>query len=644
MLNTEALRILVLAVLFAPVAFAALVGLAGRSGYRSARRIASLGALVHLGLTAALAVPAVYVLIDRSETEEAYGHRAANSFQPIFVPGDPSGDMGSYETAWNLFPVSSAPADLPPPAIQFFLGIDGLNIWLVLLTSILTYVAVLVSHGSIRERAAGYYAWLFLLQAAIIGAFLSFDIVLFYIFFELTLIPAFFLIGCWGTGGGRRDAARKFFLYTLLGSLFTLVGLFGIVLTNPTPVSQTKPDITQYTVVLDAKGQPHYPKAGPATFSIPKLMRNVAVWNHTHEIAVRGAELKRGSASKALEQARSGRDPLEIRLAEEAVAKAEREWQSANADREHYKSLQYWFFFALIAGFVVKVPLVPFHTWLPAAYTEAPPAVALLFSGVLAKLGTLGLVRIVLPLCPDMAVQQGLPVFGFLGALGIVYAAFCAYAQRDLKLFAAYSSVSHLGLLVLGTFTLTAEGLTGAALHMVNHGLTAGAMFALVGFLAERYRTTDMNQFGGLIGRFPIFAFWMVIICLASVGLPGLNNFIGEMLILSALFTPEATAPVGYGLGIAAASGIFLSAWYTMTMLRKVFFGPLRLPPAPTDVEPRDVHPHEWVAFGLPAVLCLALGIFPQPVIQSMKSDVNTIVRQTDDARDRANDAKSAAK
>ena len=640
MLNTEAIRILVLAVLFAPVLLAALVGIAGLSGYRAARRIASLGAILHLGLTAALAVPAVFVLIDRSNAQDA-GARTASQFQPIFVPGDPARDSGSYETGWSLFPVATAPEGLPPPAIQFFVGIDGLNIWLVALASLLTLVAVLVSQNAVCERAGGYYAWLFLLQAAITGAFLSFDIVLFYIFFELTLIPAFFLIGSWGTGGGRRDAARKFFLYTLLGSLFTLVGIFGIVLTNPTPVSANAPNKSQYVIGPDSKGLPLFPKTGPVTFSINKLMQNVAVWNRTHDGKLSVANAKQTVASAALVRARAGKDALATKLADEETTKAERELVTVKAERDEYKSLQFWLFFALIAGFAVKVPLVPFHTWLPATYSEAPPAVTLLFSGVLAKLGTLGLVRIVLPLCPDAAVDQGLPVFGFLGALGIVYAGFCAYAQRDLKLLAAYSSISHLGLLVLGVFALNAEGLTGAALHMVNHGLTAGAMFALIGFLSERYRTTDMGQFGGLIARFPQYAFLMFVVCLAGVGLPGLNNFVSEMLILSALFTPETRTAVGTGFGIAAASGIFLSAWYTMTMLKKVFFGPLQLPPTPTEAEPGDLRNHEWVAVGLTAILCLVLGVFPQPVIQSMKADVSVIVRQTDEARTRVDAEKS---
>jgi NADH-quinone oxidoreductase subunit M len=282
----------------------------------------------------------------------------------------------------------------------------------------------------------------------------------------------------------------------------------------------------------------------------------------------------------------------------------------------------------------VKVPLVPFHTWLPAAYAEAPPAVTLLLSALLAKLGTLGMLRIVIPLCPHMAVEYGLTVFGTLGAVGVVYAAFCAYAQKDVKMMAAYSSVSHLGLLVLGLFALNPEGLTGAVLHMVNHGLTAGGLFAVIAILYDRYRTTDMTHLGGLMARHPVLAFFTVVICLAGVGLPGLNNFVSEMMLIGAVVTPWNTAAMGYGLAAAAAAGIFLSAWYTFTMLRTVFFGPVRTPahdtgtPAPTDLTGR-----ETLALGLIAMLCLALGLYPQPVIDVVKGDVAVVAQTLTNAR-----------
>jgi NADH-quinone oxidoreductase subunit M len=604
----EFLPLVVLLVLAVPLGFAVLVAVSGRA----AGRLAPPLALLHMGLTALLVVCAANVLTDRAQdTASRIG------FQPLYVPGDGSADSPtrSGSTTWNLFTLAPESDDpLPTPAVQFFVGVDGLNLWLLALTSVMTYIAILVSRKSAADRPAAYFAWLFVLQAFITGAFLSFDIILFYLFFELTLVPTFFLIGGWGVGGGKRDAARKFFLYTLLGGLLTLTGIIGLVLTNPTPVSPTTGKMVGPTDVAFAFGRDGtFPQAGPVTFSIPHLMRTSETWVVAH----------REAAKVAADKAKAAPTP-------ESEAAAER----AAADHDRHMSLQAWLFFALIAGFVVKIPLVPFHTWLPAAYAEAPAAVTLLMSALLAKLGTLGLLRVVLPLCPDAAIVYGLPVFGFLGAVGIVYAALCAFAQRDIKMVAAYSSVSHLGLLVLGTFALNREGLSGSVLHMVNHGLTAGAMFALVAFLADRFKTTDATAFGGLTGKFPRYAFFMFVIALASVGLPGLNNFVSEMMLIAAVMTPGNTYLVGYGMAVTAAAGIFLSAWYLFTMLRKVFFGPLRLPPTP-DTEPTDMTAKEWTAFGLPAVLCLVLGLYPQPVLDSVDGDVTILLHRLDAARER---------
>ncbi len=602
----EYLPLIVLLVLAVPLAFAVLVAASGRASHRLAPLLAQL----HLGLTAALVVCGANVLIDRADTLRSEGRIG---FHPLFVPGDPNvaqeaGSPPYPTTTWNLFTLSPATAGLPAPAVQFFIGVDGLNLWLVALTSFLTYIAILVSRKSAADRPAAYYAWLFALQAFITGAFLSFDAILFYLFFELTLVPTFFLIGGWGVGGGKRDAARKFFLYTLLGGLLTLTGIIGLVLTNPTPVS---PSTGRVVGPNDRAGV--FPTAGPVTFSIPQLMRNAETWVVAHRERAKVAADKATAAPTA----------------ENTVAA-----ETRAADRDRHMHLQSWLFFALIAGFVVKIPLVPFHTWLPAAYAEAPPAVTLVMSALMAKLGTLGLLRVVLPLCPDASVEYGLPVFGFLGAVGIVYAALCAYAQRDIKMVAAYSSVSHLGLLVLGTFALNREGLTGAALHMVNHGLTAGALFALVAFLADRYKTTDTTAYGGLIGKFPRYAFCTFVIALASVGLPGLNNFVSEMLLIGATLTPGNTYLVGYGMAVTAAFGIFLSAWYLFTMLRKVFFGPVRVPPT-ADTEPRDTTIGESLAFGLPALLCLVLGLYPQPILDSIDGDVTLLMHRLDSARER---------
>jgi NADH-quinone oxidoreductase subunit M len=617
--STPVLRILLLVVLFAPVLFAAGVALC-RDRYRTARRLAGAFAVLHLAVTAYLVAPVAIHLTE-------YSRSASLSFRPMAVPGDTAASELRFQeegqdhaTNLNLFFVAKPVSWCPPPAVQFFVGLDGLNVWLVLLTSLMTYLAVAVSWGFAKERAGGYYAWLFLLQFAITGAFLSFDVILFYVFFELTLIPAFFLIGGWGVGGGKRDAARKFFLYTLLGSLFTLIGVIGVVYTNPTLNTRSQP-VKPGTL----------PEAGTVTFNVNKLIVNVLENTTERDLVVRHWAGKVNEAKARLGDAKNRPD------LENLLADAEKKQAAAEDDRRSHQNTQFWLFFALIAGFVVKVPLVPFHTWLPSAYSEAPPGVTLLLSAVMAKLGTLGLLRFVLPLCPDMCVKYGLPVFGVLGAVGIVYAAFCAFAQKDVKLMAAYSSVSHLGLLVLGLFALNVEGVGGAVLHMVNHGLTAGLLFAVVAFLYDRYGTTDMTRMGGLMGAHPGFAFFAVVIALAGVGLPGLNNFVSEMMLISALFTPWNTATVGYGLAVAAAAGIFLSAWYTFTMLRTVFFGPLKQPTAASVTPPKDVTGRKVLAFGLPALLCLALGVYPQPVLDSIRGDVNVVVQVLDLARLRAN-------
>lgn len=551
---------------------------------RAARRVALWLSLVHLGLTAAVAGGTVIALDERARQVAPGMDLGYQKFQPEFVPGDPGvggdRDASSYTTSWTLLSLADTPPDRPGPRVQLFLGADGLNIWLVVLSSLMMVPAVLVSWSGVTDRAGSYYAWLFVLQAGAVGAFLSFDVILFYAFFELTLVPAFFLIGHWGNGSGRRDAARKFFLYTLAGSLLTLIGVIGVVLTNPVTFSTPAGPVTTYT------------------FALPDLM-----------VSVQQNLLR----------------PYVDALAGNPEALAAKQ------------AVQFWLFLALMAGFAVKTPLVPFHTWLPAAYNEAPIGVTVLLSAILAKLGTFGIMRFVLTLTPDAAVVYGLPAVGTLAAFGIVYGALCAYGQRDVKLMVAYSSVSHLGFLVLGLFALNSEGLSGAVLHMVNHGVSTGALFAALAFLLDRYRTTNTAAYGGLTGRFPKFAFVTFVLCLASVGLPGLNNFCSEMLMLSGLFNVKAPGPTGYGLAAVAAAGIFLSAWYVFTMLRRVFFEPLREPPATGPEPAADLNRREVFVLGGLATLCLALGLFPQPLLDSVKPDVYVLTTIADFARFRVN-------
>ncbi|MCE9565230.1 MAG: NADH-quinone oxidoreductase subunit M [Planctomycetes bacterium] len=566
-------RTLLLLLVLVPFLSAFFVSLFGRSS----RRIALTLAFVHLGLTFFVVVLGTMHLNVRAEGTSSRTTDIVR-FHPTFIPGDTAGKSGEDgRTGWTLMRLTDAPtsANRSGPYVQFFIGMDGLNLWLVALSSIMLIPAILVSWESVKTRPGAFYAWMFFLQGAAIGAFLSFDVILFYVFFELTLIPAFFLIGRWGEGSARRDAARKFFLYTLAGSLLTLIGVLGVVVTNPDPTT------------------------GQITFSLPDLMANVQHWlKVAHDEALAGKPEKLASLH----------------------------------------TTQMWLFIAMMAGFMVKVPIWPFHTWQPAAYGEAPIGVTILLAALLAKLGTFGILRFVLTLLPDAAIMYGLPVVGSFAAFGIVYAALCAYAQRDMKLMIAYSSVSHLGFLVLAIFAFNAEGLSGSVLHMVNHGLSTGAVFALLAFLLDRYRTTQMSQYGGMMGRFPNFAVLAFILCLASIGLPGLNNFVSEMLMLAGLFHADVPHGHHYTLAFIAAFSIFLSSWYIMTMLQKVFFSPLKepLPADPeTTVPASDVSRREVFAFGSLAGLCLLLGLYPQPILDSLKTDVKALTQIGNGARAR---------
>ncbi|AWM39002.1 NADH-quinone oxidoreductase subunit M [Gemmata obscuriglobus] len=565
--------VLVLLLVLLPLVSAVVVPAFGRV----ARRVALLLALLHLGVTGAVVIYAGAWLTQRNTDPRLNGDIGSLHFSPEFVPGDSAGSSGNGtdgRTTWTVLSLSGKPTarGTTGPNVQFYLGVDGLNLWLVALASVMLVPVILVSWESVQHRPGAFYGWLFVLQAGVIGAFLSFDVVLFYVFFELTLIPSFFLIGNWGATSARRDAARKFFLYTLAGSLLTLVGVIGVVLTNPS-------------------------EDGTITFSIPKLMANVQEGMHAAHLKALAGD---GSALAAKHQT------------------------------------QFWLFLALMAGFMVKVPIWPFHTWLPSAYGEAPTGVTMLLSALMAKLGTFGILRLVLPLVPDAAIQYGLPVIGGFAAFGIVYAALCAYASKDMKLVIAYSSVSHLGFLVLGLFAFNREGLAGSALHMVNHGLSTGALFASLGFLMDRYRTTDIAKFGGLMGRYPNFAILFFALALASVGLPGLNNFVSEMMMLAGLFDARSPGLKSLALAVVAATGIFLSAWYVFTMLRAVFFNPLKEPERAAPEAPAgDVSRREFFAFGSLAALCLVLGLLPQPLLDAMKQDVRKLSIVGDAARAR---------
>jgi NADH-quinone oxidoreductase subunit M len=544
------LRILLVLLLLVPFAGAIAVALCG-TGRAALVRQLSLTVTV-LDLLLALIVAAGF-LTARGEQPLP---RHSTTFRPEVVPGAASDKPN--ETTWNLIEFAPALGErqgsriiLRP--IQFYLGLDGLNVWLIVLSSLLMVTAVLISWTSINERVHEYYAWLLMLGGAMLGVFLSFDVILFYVFFELTLVPLFFLIGIWG-GPERRYAARKFFIYTITGSLITLLGILAVIST----CYQTE----------DAQGQ-HV-----LTFSIPELVSNL------------NAHLSRLT-------------PLNYGS-----------WY-------HFQVLV---FLALAAGFSVKVPLFPFHTWLPLAHTEAPTAGSVLLAGVLLKLGTYGYLRLALPLAPDAAIDVGVPLVGVLAVIGILYGAFCSRAQDDIKKLVAYSSVSHLGFAMLGMFALNSAGLSGSVMQMLNHGLSTGALFLIVGMLYERYHTRLASDYSGIAAKLGLLSAAMVFVCLSSVGLPGLNGFIGEALVFFGMFERDPL------LAIIGTGGILLGAWYLFTMLRAVFFGPLHEPHEGDSHAPvADLSAREVITLAPILALCLYIGLHPQPLLSSMQPDVNVV-------------------
>lgn len=423
--------------------------------------------------------------------------------------------------------------------LEFHLGVDGISIALIALTTLLTVSSVLISFESIKDREAEYYAAMLLLECGLIGVFCSFDLILFYVFFELTLIPLFLLVAIWG-GPQRKAAAFKFFLYTIAGSIITLLGLVWL--------------------VLIAAGQ------GLATpCSIPDL----SAFLRDH--------------------------PLD------AVT-------------------QRYLFLMISAGFLVKVPVFPFHTWLPLAHVEAPTAGSVLLAGVLLKLGTYGFLRLCLPFFPDACLHTGVPLIGVLSVIGIIYGSLCALAQRDIKKLVAYSSVAHLGFCMLGLFALNVEGISGSVMQMINHGLSTGALFLIVGMIYDRYHTRQLDDLGGLANRLPLIACSLVFISMASIGLPGLNGFVGEFLSLAGMFKQHALYAV------LGASGVVLAAWYLLTMLQYGLFGPLKEPDTHGKIMP-DISLREFVALAPLAACCLWLGVHPQPALDLIEPDVAAVAK-----------------
>jgi NADH-quinone oxidoreductase subunit M len=426
---------------------------------------------------------------------------------------------------------------IPAFGIDYAVGVDGISLWLLVLTGFLTPIALLSSWESVHTKVRAFCMLVLLLESAMMGVFVSIDLFLFYVFWDAMLIPMYFLIGIWGYDG-RLYAAVKFLLYTMAGSVLMLLAILGL-------------------------AQMHQAQRGSYSFDLQKLF----------ELNI---------------------DP----------------------------SIQLWLFLAFALAFAIKVPLFPFHTWLPDAHTQAPTAGSVILAGVLLKMGTYGLVRFAFPLFPAAAAQMA-PFLALLAVVGIVYGALVAMVQPDMKKLVAYSSVSHLGFVVLGIAAMNVQGVQGAVYQMLSHGISTGGLFLIVGMLSDRRHTRLIADYGGLKKVTPRLVAAFLIVTLASIGLPGLNGFVGEFLILLGAF---ARYPV---LTVIAATGVILSATYMLWMFQRVNYGPVtnernaRLP---------DLSRREWVLLVPVVAMCVAMGVLPNVFLRPMGPSIDRLLNRLSQA------------
>lgn len=430
---------------------------------------------------------------------------------------------------------------------NYHVGVDGLSLWLVILTTFIMPIAIISTWHAVEKRPLAFYAFLLLLQSAMIGVFVSLDLLVFYLFFEASLVPMFFLIGIWG-GANRIYAAVKFFIFTAVGSLLMLVAIIAL-----------------YFM--------HQQATGVGTFDFVTLLGSI----ESGTLAF--------SASTGL-----------------------------------------LLFIAFALAFSIKVPLFPFHTWLPDAHTEAPTAGSVILAAVLLKMGTYGLMRFNFPLFPDAA-RELAPIFIILAIIGIIYGALVAMVQPDVKRLVAYSSVAHMGFVILGMFSFTEWGMQGALYQMLNHGISTGALFLLVGFIYERRHTREISEFGGIANVMPLYATFFVITAMSSVGLPFLNGFVGEFMIMigmwkSSILAVTATVNWNYIATMAAGTGVIFAAVYLLWMIQRVFFGKVTNEKnrGLTDLTPREIGLMIPLLF-----LMVFMGVYPRPFLDRSRDAVVAI-------------------
>lgn len=436
-----------------------------------------------------------------------------------------------FDNADAGFQMVERSAWLPGLNVSYHLGVDGISLWFVLLSALLTPICIISSWYSVNVRVKEYMIAFLVMDSFMIGVFSSLDLVLFYLFFEGLLIPMFLIIGIWG-GANRIYASLKFFLYTLLGSVLFLVAIL---------------------VMYFQVGSTDIPAAMAYEFS---------------------------------------------------------------------PELQFWLWLAMFASFAVKVPMWPFHTWLPDAHVQAPTAGSILLAGVLLKLGGYGFLRFSLPMLPDASITFT-PLIFTLSAVAIVYTSLVALMQDDMKKLIAYSSVAHMGVVTVGIFTLNPQGLQGSIIQMISHGIVSGALFMAVGVIYDRMHTRDIARYGGVIERMPTFALVFMLFTMASVGLPGTSGFVGEILVIMGVFQFNAWVAA------IVASGMILSAAYMLWLYRRVVFGAM----VHEDLKSlRDMRTNEIIAFAPLVVLVLLMGIYPSMFLDPMTASVDNLLAQVNAA------------
>ena len=426
---------------------------------------------------------------------------------------------------------------IPSIGAEYLIGVDGFSSLLILLATLMGSIAILSSWTAITTRVKEYYIFLLVLQTGMIGAFVSLDFLLFFLFWEVMLVPMYFLIGIWGSAN-RLYSAIKFFLFTLVGSVVMLLGILAVYFY-------------------------HHEVTGIYSFDITRF----------HELNM----------------------PFE---------------------------LQWWVFLAFFLGFAVKVPMFPFHTWLPDAHTDAPTAGSVILAAVLLKMGTYGFIRFSLPILPE-ATRAAVPWVATLCIIGIVYGALVAMAQRDWKRLVAYSSVSHMGMVMLGMFALNAVGITGSIIQQINHGISTGGLFLLVGVVYERRHTREISEYGGLSKVMPGYAAIFLVMTMSSIGLPALNGFIGEILILQGIFV------VNKMWAAFAATGIVLGAAYMLWLYQRTMFGTID---NPKNENLPDLNLREWATFIPLLILAVWIGLYPKPFIDRLDSSVVRVMTRVNSA------------